>query len=154
MSDASSQRVMSGFVVGAPGGPSVKPESVDFISLQCQRVLGIPDWEWYSVRAVPPDVTLVEGAVCRVRYKTGSRKGANNWSKRDRSTDRTMALRSVDMARFRAEWERETGKCADCSGSAWKWCGASVGEGSRYMPCPRCKATGRIGQAADVEGET
>lgn len=122
-------------------GASKEPEIVDFWSLQCERLLGIPGWCWYKIEGVIGG-TLITGAVPNGVFKSGPRKGETNWAKADKSTERRIVISAGDALRFRLEWERDHGKCHECLGSGRAWCGWSKSEGNRFRTCVRCGGSG------------
>lgn len=124
--------------------PPPEPEvDVDFWTLQGQAITGIPDWRWYALKHVDPDITLVTGGVCRVMFKSGPRKGQPNWSAMDKATERTIGIKRSDDDTFRRQWELKTGRCHVCCGRGQQFWGWSKAYGCRYRPCSRCGATGK-----------
>lgn len=125
--------------------PAVKP--VDLLSEQASRLVGLPGWTGYRFECVKPDTILVTGAVCAVPFKSGPRKGTKNWAKRDRSTDRTIAISGESRRAFETQWENETGLCHRCTGTGHRCVGWGEKDGDRYRTCPRCQGSGRKPEA-------
>jgi hypothetical protein len=123
------------------------PNPIDdfcLFDLQGQEVTGIPRWRAYSFRGMDPSSTLLKGAVCDVVYKSGPRKGRINWTKRDLSTEREIALSQEQVDAFGRAWEAKTGLCQRCWKTPGKvFAGWSKEKGSWSKPCPRCHATGK-----------
>lgn len=107
---------------------------------------GVPEgWHWYSLRSIGESRehggVLIKGAVCMTTFVRGKRKGENNWSKRDRKTERELFATFAQLEMCRAQWERDTGKCGVCGGDGQELAGVSASQ-STYRPCKACKATG------------
>lgn len=118
----------------------------EFICLyeeQARRVVGIDGWRLYAIQAIKPSGILIKGAVCTATFKRGPRKGQTNWSKRLAETERTVCFSVAEVDAFRAEWERETGKCNECTGTKQTLARWSSTEGTTYRTCRRCNGTGR-----------
>lgn len=114
---------------------------VDWFTL-IARDRGMPEgWMWNSSRHIDGGF-LVSGAVCTARFQRGPRKGAVNWSKRDRATEREIFISQADVIARQLRWERETGKCHVCQGSTLELAGWSARDGVSKQPCRRCNATG------------
>ncbi|MFP2898778.1 hypothetical protein [Corallococcus sp. 4LFB] len=99
-------------------------ERVDFWNLIAQRKRGVPEgWRWFSIQGkghpAPREqcTSIVTGAVCTATFKSGPRKGELNWAKRDRSTERELAIPFPEFDAFLLEWEAETGRCHNCYGN-------------------------------------
>jgi hypothetical protein len=126
-------------------------EVIDLLNEQCAAVVGIPRWRWYAIRAVAPDTRIIQGAVCDAVFTRGPRQGSPNWSKRDPSTEREIALTGLQIRQFEMQWERKSGKCSVCLGTGKRWCGWSVDNGNRFRPCDRCNETGAAPAKAKAE---
>lgn len=121
--------------------PAPKRDRVCVESEQCARLLGLPGWRWYSARVVEPSGLLYRGAVCRVRFTKGPRKGSYNWDRSEPGTDREVMLTRESREAFKRTWQAETGMCGECGGSAVQAVSASV-SGTTYRWCPACHGTG------------
>jgi hypothetical protein len=116
-------------------------ERVDWFNL-ISGERGMPaGWMWYSARAINGGFLLI-GAVCTATFQRGPRKGTINWTKRDRATEREILITRADLEARQAQWERETGNCRQCFGTAQEWAGWSAKAGTIFKPCRRCGATG------------
>jgi hypothetical protein len=118
-------------------------ERVDWFALIAHE-RGMPaGWMWNSSRVLEgSDGFLISGAVCTALFSRGPRKGRVNWAKRDRATEREIFISRADLEACQARWERETGKCRECFGTAQEWAGWSAKAGTIFKPCRRCEATG------------
>jgi len=134
------------------GAPSPKPVLRENTREQHARELfGLPpEWEWNRMQRLGPfdgkrngTATLIEGAVCSVRYTRGPRKGAANWAKRDRSTDFICTITDAQHEAWLAQWERDEGRCHECAGSGDTFASWSKAEGRKTKPCRRCNGTGQ-----------
>jgi len=112
--------------------------SIDFLNLCAQDVLGMPDWRWRRSEAVDPPGTLVlTGAVFCELYKSGPKKGKLNFGKPTAGTERTVVLTRAQRDATAARLEQRTGVCSECFGS-----GESIYHGQ--PSCKRCKGTGGV----------
>lgn len=59
-----------------------------------------------------------------------------------RSRKLSFTIRRADIQLLEKEWERETGKCSQCTGRGNRAVGASVETGVRYETCKPCNGTG------------
>lgn len=105
-----------------------------------------PEWEPYMFESFPrhpQQATRAEitGAVAPLITR-GKSKGQRNWRKMDRSTKRVIYIDFAEYREWEAEWEKKTGKCAECE-EGREWCGWSESEGHRYRTCLKCKGTGK-----------
>lgn len=126
----------------------------DFLKAFIQEKYGVPDnwwiakWERKNYAPTggrgPNEFMLVTGAVCPEVYKSGPRKGSENWSKRDRSTEMVAAVILSDLDAFELEWEQKTGLCKTCVGSGQEWRGWNRKTGDRFEECRRCGGTGKV----------
>ena len=124
---------------------------MSLLSEQASRILKIPGWRAYRFECIAGGGMLLRGAVCDETFKRGPRKGCTNWGKRDRSTERQLALSASEMAEFERAWEIETGKCHECMGSGQVFLRWSQSEGRMTHDCHRCLGSGvRLGRRAEV----
>jgi hypothetical protein len=116
----------------------------DLRSLYAQEVLGAPSgWDWYEFDAspdrVPAGFLKLRGAVAPL----GPRTGRPDWSRRDRSTDRTLF---IERARFEA-WQRARAErldeCIACQGAGEVLARASAIDGAWYRTCRTCGGDGK-----------
>lgn len=117
---------------------------------QCAKErFGLPkDWQWFrsALLGAHPHYIGIEltGGVFPVKVTRGKRKGLPNFRKPVPGSLATVALSNEQIDEWTGRWELETGLCADCQGSTLEWRGWSRETGTRYDPCRKCKATGRI----------
>lgn len=57
--------------------------------------------------------------------------------------EKTACVTRADLDAEMIRHENETGRCAECDGSAQEWAGWSVTDGNKWRPCRRCGATGK-----------
>jgi hypothetical protein len=117
-------------------------EYVDLYSLYLREKHGLPDeWTWHSASSAPGDVPegymRFEGAVAPL-----GKRGARNWRKMDKSTERTFFVVRRDWEGWKAERERTTGICQDCGGHGKTLASFGI-HGTTYRDCRHCSATGR-----------
>lgn len=79
----------------------------------------------------------VEGGVCPPKAR-GRYKGSPNWSKATNKI--TFSASWADLEQHTREWEAETGLCAKCRNTGWKWAGWNHERGTRYTRCSCAKA--------------
>lgn len=106
-----------------------------------------PGWRWYKLQVIdhqaPRDqqTVLAAGGVAPAITR-GKYAGRPNWRTRDKSLDRTVAFRFAEIEQFQREWAAETGKCAECQGTGSEYAGWSSANGTKYVDCRTCGATG------------
>ena len=94
-----------------------------------------PEWEWYGLKVIgEAGDTLVEGGI-----PNDGRKGSGRWRG---VKGQTCVVTRDEVSAVRAEYERETGNCADCAGSGKTVKSVSVADGVAYRPCSRCEGSG------------
>ena len=124
---------------------------IDIVGEGAKRKFGLPA-EWVIFRwEAKNGFFVLTGAVCTETHKVGKRNGHLNWAKLDKATEMPITISESDRDTFLADYERATGNCHVCQGSgqqAWGW---SSTDGTRYRPCPRCRATGTAEAHASVE---
>lgn len=113
---------------------------ISFYEMVARKKLDAPpDWQACNFKVIGVD-TLLEGAVPKIRTR-GPRKGQPTW--------RGMKLQQVvvTQAELDAErklYEKTTGNCSECTGSGEVVWSVSSTEGTKYRPCPKCAATGKV----------
>lgn len=105
------------------------------------------NWDVFSWACHPTDGTEViyyqiKGAVCEAVKTRGPNKGQKDWSKRDRSTERTVNITVREHSEWKQQWSARTGKCNRCTGTGETLLRMSVDDGALYKPCPKCLGTG------------
>lgn len=109
-----------------------------------------PEWvvfHWQAVGTTSSRDSMLTLAVPRPLTR-GPRKGRNAFPK-----PHVEVFVSESEARSEYErFERETGKCGECSGRGKEIAGVSVADGTRYRPCSRCLSTGMAPCAAAAGG--
>lgn len=78
---------------------------INFYSLFAEQKLGVPaGWMCHAARvrdgANGAKFIEITGSVCTAKYMAGPRKGAINWSKRDRASERVFILAQDDIETF------------------------------------------------------
>ena len=86
----------------------------------------------------------IVGGVYRTIYTKGKNAGRINFSKPEPDTLATVALPTKAHDVWISNWEKDTGHCHRCFGTGQACTGWSAAEGSRFSPCKRCDATGRV----------
>lgn len=113
-----------------------RPERDTFFAViaAARRKLGVGrNWDWIHLDGRDHETrgTLVTGGV---RNSSGGFKGV----------PRTKVLVTDAECDFEvAEYERATGKCAECSGYGEHSAGFSTATGPRYATCTKCGGTGK-----------
>lgn len=119
--------------------PSVEPPDPFMLVAQLR---GVPaGWRWFSSEKIDGSF-LVTGAVCTATYASGPKKGQENWTRRDRATERRLVITVDEMEHAKGRWETEHNLCAGCGGSARETTGWSETNGVRTGPCRRCRGKG------------
>lgn len=106
-----------------------------------------PKWKVYRWACMPPGRPKplyfeCVGAVAPP-YKSGPRKGRENWKRRDPETERTVYITPAEQDAWEAAWSARTGLCLECTGKGEKVKSWSAKEGTTYKPCRTCGGTGR-----------
>ena len=123
---------------------------VNFMEEHARELLGMPpEWQAFRFEAKGPVNTptddgkfiCVTGAVTPT-VTQGKRRGCPNWRKRDKETEMTVTIPLIKHREWERNWETTNNKCFRCQGHGQEMAGWSVDEGTKYRPCPRCKATG------------
>jgi hypothetical protein len=123
---------------------------IDIISHLARTKLGqVDDWEVFRLSHTDAGM-LVEGAVAP-RYTRGPREGERNWKRRDSSTDASTYIPYSDIEAFKAQWERDTGKCSRCMGKGNVVARWTRAHGTEYKPCACCNGTGATQKAGTDE---
>lgn len=83
------------------------------------------------------------GAVCPA-YVKGEKKGEPNYSKADKSTEKTVTFTPQEHDNFVDSWELENKLCMACQGKKEIPTGWSKDRGAyNYRQCDRCHGTGK-----------
>lgn len=104
---------------------------------------GVPaGWKWSGWSTADDDAPdgflRLKGCVPGPNYTRGPRKGQTNWDESVPGTERVLFINLDELEEFKAEWERTTGLCRDCTESGLVWAGWSRDEGTKWKPCTRC----------------
>lgn len=96
---------------------------------------GLPEkWECYAFdtkHLSSGDMLEIKGCVPAGVYRSGPRKGCQNWSK---GTDElTTLVDPKDISEWLEKRERETGMCGRCDGTGQEW----------LRTCRRCLGSGK-----------
>lgn len=117
------------------------------LEMHAESKISIEGWVAYSceVKDSPYGKYFeVCGAVCPL-YTKGNKKGRPNYSKADKSTQKSIAFTPKEHDEFVSKWETENSKCMMCDGKgefARAW---SVEKGAyNYKSCDRCNGIGKI----------
>ena len=88
-----------------------------------------------------PDFTEIHGGVCTEKFKSGKRKGRDNWNKA--TNVRTLSVLDSELDEFKVAWSKKTGFCSECTGTKEVFSGWSLDAGTTWKPCGECGGTGR-----------
>jgi hypothetical protein len=113
----------------------------DIVETHAREKAGMPpEWQVWRFKWLPdqphPDIQCymeLAGAIAP-EFKSGPRKGRTNWKAKDPATIRVVVITKAEHGAWLVEWERKTGKCAECVGigvSVWK------------RTCRKCEGTGK-----------
>lgn len=117
------------------------PFASDAMEVAARKKIGAPP-EWKAFQWEVVDHKNIETSAIRVRGSVpiGTRRdGRPRWGKVSDADSAFIYREDVEAAK--QEYERESGKCADCIGGLY-CCGASVDLGFKYRPCSRCDGKG------------
>lgn len=114
--------------------------AIDLYNLYAHRTYATAsNWKWFKLNAKrgPKDdcAIIVRGAVCTATFARGPRKGQTNWDKLDKTTELEFVVMRSVLHKLKADWEAETGCCADCEGTGKVQ--TRFGEEPEYGPCRR-----------------
>ena len=117
-------------------------------SEHAREMLGMPpEWEGYEFEAIGGNkLVRVVGAVAPIKTR-GKYKGHRNWQKLDKATEKTAYYTPAEHDEWVAQWEKKTGKCAECYGTGQMFARWSVANGTEHKPCVKCGATGKAHNA-------
>lgn len=110
------------------------------------------EWQAYKWEAEGDRETgylVLTGGVFRRRITRGKRKGEVNFKKPEPNTLRTLVIPNVLHRAWRAQWQIETGYCAECEGTGQSWAGWGINTGNRYRQCTKCNGSG-VHQATEA----
>lgn len=130
-------------------------EAIDLYCEHAKEKGKLPaNWRVYQWSCMPKDGSevmyyAISGAVCEAVKKRGKHKGWPDWTKCDRSTEKTINLGVAEHANWKQEWSKRTGKCLRCTGTGRVLVSVHVTHGAKYRPCPDCNATGAARAAAE-----
>jgi hypothetical protein len=114
-----------------------RTESAQLYNYAARRVINAPDgWQWFALKAIPVDCTLVTGDVPIGTKKNGSPK----WGPEKNA--QTFVLTPQMLKEVTAAWEGEHGVCASCGGDGMAWAGSSAMHGHKFTTCKPCAGTG------------
>lgn len=112
------------------------------MTVAARKKIGAPaEWEAFEWSVV--DHENIDTSAIRVRgsIPIGKRKdGRPRWGKRSEAD--SVYIYNQDIEAAKLEYERESGKCADCIDGQY-CCGFGVGPVYKYRSCSRCNGTGR-----------
>jgi len=119
---------------------------VDALNLAARRKLHAPpEWEWFRASVLKPyehGATLVAGGIPARRLNGAPRQGSGRWAG---VPVQECVVTREEMAFEMAEYERTTGRCADCAGRGERVTGAGVRDGVKYrtwQQCRKCAGSG------------
>jgi len=123
---------------------------MDMLSEHAREMLGMPpEWSAYYFKAIGHSsvesntkLIQVKGAVAPLITR-GKHKGAPNWRKSDKTTEREVFFTPGEHDEWCRQWEVRTGKCSKCMGSGKVFARWSITEGTSYKPCSTCNGTGK-----------
>lgn len=107
------------------------------------KVLGIENMKYDEINNRPDDQAYSQmmGGVCNVVFKSGKRKGKSNWSKRDRTADRTLIFSRAEINAFLFAHCEHHGWCFECVGRGAQ-CHRAGDDGIFYVACKKCSGSG------------
>lgn len=110
--------------------------------IAARKKLGMPpEWRPFHFAWIAGRL-LVEGNVPAGTFKSGPRKGRPKWSRALPVQQAILSRAELDNAG--AEWERETGLCAECEGR---------GVFLRERACKACGGSGKSKTPANGDGQ-
>ena len=119
--------------------------SLNIIEDRLRRENNLPEdfsfcyWESFPKNGDRIYIAL-SGSVCPP-FKSGPRKGRPN---RDKGTGyRTFNVTVETQRQWVSDWERETGKCAQCRGEGKTVAKCGVNIPTEYLECGKCKGSGK-----------
>lgn len=106
----------------------------DAMNAAARKKLNAPEgWRWYSAQVLTPtEDTLLKGGVPKQGKRGPSWKGV---------TTLTCVVTEAEIAAAKADYERETGKCAACAGSGKTLKSADYLGNRTYRVCSRCRGS-------------
>lgn len=126
-------------------------EFVDAMRLAARRKLNAPpEWEWFRASVLKPyahGVTLLHGGIPARRNDGTPRVGKARWT--GVAVQECVVTRE-EMAFEMSEYERTTGRCADCAGKGERVSGAGVRDGETYRTWKQCCKCGGSGVPSSV----
>jgi len=142
-----------------PEEPTATPEPTEIghrERIALRKIGDQPGFQWYEWEAIGNEKTrdvLMTGCVVTRTYQRGPRKGQPVYD----GLKQRVVVTGAEIEAERTRYEAETGKCAECMGSARVVAGWDHITGAAYRPCRVCKATGKVHDegrcAAHREGE-
>lgn len=96
-------------------------------------------FEFCGWEIIGPDTVVFSGGVAR-KITRGKRKGNLTWDK----VTHKVAVTKAEELQEASRYERETGKCSECSGTGQMWFGWNTKDGNRYKQCTRCGGSGNV----------
>jgi hypothetical protein len=103
-----------------------------------------PEWDGYELEAIGGEKTKllrVVGAVAPIKTR-GKNKGSRDWSKLDKTTEKTAYFTPEEHQQWVSDWEKKTGKCSYCCGTGKVFARWNSVTGTEYKPCLKCGSTG------------
>lgn len=121
---------------------SIRRPWFDAMTVVARRKLNAPpEWEWYAAKVLrPTDDSLVEGGIPNRRKDGHKRAGYARW---DGVVGQQVVVTQAEIDAARAEYERDTAKCAQCAGCGETLASSSSTHGRTYRTCRRCDGSGR-----------
>lgn len=114
-----------------------------------RKIGGIAGFQFYRWECIGDDM-LLTGCICDAVYVRGPRKGRPKFD----GTPMQAVVTEAELRAERRRYERETGKCSDCLGSAAQIVSTGL-SGRTYRPCPECGGSGTpqsFGAVGPVDG--
>jgi hypothetical protein len=112
------------------------------------------EWKVYLWECLPAgdptQVYRLTGAIAPLSQH-GPQKGNRAWWKMDKATVQTVYISATDHERWQRNWERKTGKCAECQGSGRTWATLRVDKPTECRPCSRCAGSGKPKGEVDAD---
>ena len=123
----------------------------DWFNIVARKKLSAPpEWQWFRIEAIRKDGEYTHDAMVTGAVPLGVKKNGDIRWPPEKVSDR-ITVRDFEVQQAKAEYEYETGKCAECEGEGAVLHSVSVTEGRKTKPCPKCNATGRAQLSPEPE---
>ena len=126
-------------------------EHTDWFNIVARKKLSAPpEWCWFRIEAIKKDGEYTHDAMVTGAVPLGVKKNGDIRWPPEKLSDR-VTVRDSEVSAAKVEYERETGKCAECGGKGEVLHSVSVAEGRKTKPCKKCGATGLAAPAVSPD---